>query len=330
MADLDTNRQLQDLIDQSSLSFVDRETCYSVCRSILSSTNGARPREASVSLLESIPRSHESSCVPLACFSFLLQIIPDSWPVFDLIRCYSRVWRALPENVKSGNDPRFSTLVDKSLQQVQNSYQDLLELLLPNCDEPAISDSLHHKNLSHRALSKFIKDFRLPIPIYNNTKPTVVIALPNGPLLALACLAVATYYTAAPINSTSGAEQFRNDVLQTHSKTILVCRSDLERLELYDSWIAEACIEIFVVDNEPDMTFALSSLNEPSQLVNPPRMPNRPDDLAFILFTSGTSGTKKKVPLSLHNLVSGVGFVIDSWHLTKDDVCLNMMPLNHV
>ena len=250
--------------------------------------------------------------------------------VFDLTRCYSRLWRALPENVKSGNDPKFSTLIDESLKQVKNSYQDLLKLLHPDCDKPAISDSHYHKHLSHRALSRFIKDFRLPVPIYNNTKPTIVIALPNGPLLGLACLAVATYYTAAPINSTSGAEQFRNDVLQTHSKTILVCRSDLERLELYDSWIAEASIEVFVVDEEPDMTFDLSPLNKPSQLVDCPRIPNRPDDLAFILYTSGTSGTKKLVPLSLHNLVSGVAFVIESWHLTKDDVCLNMMPLNHV
>lgn len=330
MTDLDTNRQLHELIDQSSLSFVDRETCYSVCQSILSSTNEVRPKEALVSLLESIPQGHEPSCVPLASFSFIIRIIPDSWPAFDLIRCHSRLWGALPENVKSGNHPQFLRLVDESLNQVRNSYQDLLGLLHPECDKPAISDSLHHKHLSHRTLSRFIKDFRLAVPIYNNTKPMVVIALPNGPLLALACLAVATYYTAVPINSTSGAEQFRNDVLQTQSKTILVCRSDLQRLELYDSWIAEASIEVFVVDEEPDLTFDLSPMNKLSQLVDHPRVPNRPADVAFILYTSGTSGTKKMVPLSLHNLVSGVAFVIDSWHLTEDDICLNMMPLNHV
>lgn len=330
MTELDIKRQLQDLTDQSSLSFVDREICYSVCLSILSSTHGVRPKEALVSLLKSIPPSHEPSCVPLACLSFILRIIPDSFPVFDLTRCYSKLWLALPENVKSGNNPNFSTLVDESQKQVKNSYQDLLGLLHPDCDKPAISDSHHRKHLSHRALSRFVKDFRLPVPAYNNTKPTVVIALRNGPLLALACLAVATYYTAAPINATSGAEQFRNDVLQTRSKTILVCRSDLEKLELYDSWISEASIDVFVVDEEPDMTFRLSPLNKPSQLVDPSRTPNRPDDLAFILFTSGTSGTKKSVPLSLHNLVSGVAFVIESWHLTEDDVCLNMMPLNHV
>lgn len=330
MTGLDTNRQLQDLIDQSPLSTKDRETCYSVCRSFLSSTDEVRPREALVSLLKSIPRGHAPSCIPLASFLFITRIISESWPVFDLILCHSRLWGALPENVKSGNDPKFLRLVDDSLKQVKNSYQGLLGLLHPDSDKPAISDSHHHKHLSHRALARFIKDFRLPVPIYNNTKPTVVVALPNGPLLALACLAVATYCTAVPINSTSGAEQFRNDVLQTQCKTILVCRSDLQRLELYDSWIAEASIEVFVVDEEPDLTFDLSPLNKPSQLVDHLRIPNCPDDIAFILYTSGTSGTKKLVPLSLHNLVSGVAFVIESWHLTEEDVCLNMMPLNHV
>ena len=328
--DLEPNHRLQDLIDQSPLSSIDKETCYSICQSILSSSNGVRPRETLVSLFKSIPLSHEASCVPLACLSFILRIIPDSWLVFDLIRCHSRLWQALPENVKSGNDPKFSTLVDESLKQVKNSYQNLLELLHSDSDKPAISETQHHKSFSHRALSRFINDFRVPVPIYNGTKPTVVIALPNGHLLALACLAVATYYTAAPINSTNGAEQFRSDVLHTNSKTILVCRLDLERLGLYDSWIAEASIEVFVVDEKPDMTFNLSPLNMPSQLSDGPRIQNRPDDLAFVLYTSGTSGNKKAVPLSLHNLVSGVAFVIESWHLTENDVCLNMMPLNHV
>ena len=42
------------------------------------------------------------------------------------------------------------------------------------------------------------------------------------------------------------------------------------------------------------------------------------------------SGTKKRVPITVHSIVSGVAFVIDSWGLTSSDRCLNMMPLNHV
>ena len=213
MTGQDTNQQLQALIDQSPLSIVDKETCYSVCRSIISSKDGVRPIEALDLLLNSISLSHEPSYVPLACLSFILRSTSDSWPVFDLIQCHSRLWRALPENVKSGNDPKSSTMVAESLKQVKASYQSLLQLLHPDCDKPAISDPRHHKSLSHRALSKYINDFRIPVPIYTDPKPIIVVALPIGSLLALACMAVATYYTAAPINPTSGAEEFQNDPL---------------------------------------------------------------------------------------------------------------------
>ena len=330
MTGQNTNRQLQALIDRSPLSIVDKETCYSVCRSIISSKDGVRPIEVLDLLLNSISLSHEPSYVPLACLSFILRSTSDSWPVFDLIRCHSRLWRALPENFKSGNDPKSSTMVAESMKQVKASYQSLLQLLHPDCDKPAISDPHHHKSLSHRALSKYINDFRIPVPIYTNTKPIIVVALPNGTLLALACMAVATYYTAAPINPTSGAEQFQNDVLQTKSKAILVCRSHLERLGLNDPWATEACIDVFVVDEKHDMTFDVSPLNRPCQSIDHPRIPNSPDDIAFVFFTSGTNGMKKMVPLSIHNLLLGVAFIIESWHLTDDDVCLNMMPLNHV
>lgn len=60
------------------------------------------------------------------------------------------------------------------------------------------------------------------------------------------------------------------------------------------------------------------------------RSPNKADDIGLILFTSGTSGTKKVVSLTVHSIIAGIVFVIDSWGLTTSDVCLNMMPLYHV
>ena len=96
------------------------------------------------------------------------------------------------------------------------------------------------------------------------------------------------------------------------------------------SWATEACIDVFVVDEKHDMTFDGLPLNRPAQSIGHPRILNRPDDVAFMLFTSGTNGMKTPVPLSIHNLLSGVAFIIELWHLTNEDVCLNMMPLNHV
>lgn len=160
----------------------------------------------------------------------------------------------------------------------------------------------------------------------------MAIALPNGPLLAATCIAVTTYYTAAPINPAAGAEQFQADVVQAGAKCILTTVDDVARLELNASWVAEAGIKVLTVDWQRGDDIVVRD-NFGKTL---PRRQggnadvNKADDIALILFTSGTSGTKKVVPITLHSIVAGVLFVIESWGLGTSDICLNMMPLYHV
>lgn len=49
-----------------------------------------------------------------------------------------------------------------------------------------------------------------------------------------------------------------------------------------------------------------------------------------MLHTSGTSGTRKRVPHTLDNVCVGAALVAKSWNLSPSDVCCNMMPLFHV
>ncbi|MCJ1382767.1 hypothetical protein MMC17_005880 [Xylographa soralifera] len=244
--------------------------------------------------------------------------------------CSIQLWHALPEEGKSGHDSENSYIVETALELVKASYRGLIDLLPYENENPAIEEPQSRRCLTHRTLANFVRNFSLPIRTYGARKPIVVVALPNGPMLGLACLAVATYYTAAPINSSSGADQFRTDVQQSEAKAVLVSRVDIKRLGLEDNWVAEYGIQILAVDANSDLTFIVLPLAIPTASIHTPRTANGPDDLGLILFTSGTSGTKKIVPLSLHNVASGVAFVIESWGLTDKDVCLNMMPLNHV
>ena len=318
---------LYSLINHSALSPVEKASFFSFCHEVSppSSPNSA------IHQLSIIPSTCEPSSIPLACLSFLLTNAPRRFPVFYLIRYFTKIWRGLPEVAKSGHDLSTSHLAATTLALVKSSYRDLTELIPSESSKAAIQESQSQKYLSHRTLSAFVRNFGLPIRQHGREKPIVVIALPNGPLLGLACIAVTAYYTAAPINSSSGAEQFRSDVLQAQSKTILVLKTDVKKLGLEDSWVAEADIQVLFVEAKSDLTFSITPVSEATRNIQTPKtVANGPDDLALILFTSGTSGTKKVVPLSIHNIVCGVAFVIESWGLGEADVCLNMMPLNHV
>lgn len=291
--------------------------------------------DAFAELLATVPQTEQPSAVPLEFLSFLLDNLGEApIPVFDLLRCYLRLWHCLPEGAKSGLDHDGFMAAIRTLDQVKARVGSLPALLALNSnnDSAAFVDPLTKTVLSHRLLSRFIRNFTLPITCEEDPKPTVVIALPNGPLLGLAVLAVTSYYTAAPINPAGGAEQFWNDVHLIKSKAILAVATDVDRLGLRDPWIAQAGIQIFILDQEADLTFGITSLDgsspSVSQLQQTP--PNQADDRALVLFTSGTSGTKKVVPYSLYTMLSGVSCVIDSWGMTPTDSCLNMMPLNHV
>ncbi len=57
--------------------------------------------------------------------------------------------------------------------------------------------------------------------------------------------------------------------------------------------------------------------------------PRGPDDLAAILYTSGTTGRSKGAMLTHGNLVSNAEVLVDHWRFTRDDVLLHTLPIYH-
>ena len=53
------------------------------------------------------------------------------------------------------------------------------------------------------------------------------------------------------------------------------------------------------------------------------------DDLAAILYTSGTTGRSKGAMLSHENLLSNAAALVDAWRFTADDVLLHALPIFH-
>jgi malonyl-CoA/methylmalonyl-CoA synthetase len=54
-----------------------------------------------------------------------------------------------------------------------------------------------------------------------------------------------------------------------------------------------------------------------------------PDDLAAILYTSGTTGRSKGAMLSHENLASNARVLVEQWRFTSDDVLIHALPIFH-
>jgi malonyl-CoA/methylmalonyl-CoA synthetase len=57
---------------------------------------------------------------------------------------------------------------------------------------------------------------------------------------------------------------------------------------------------------------------------------SKPDDLAAILYTSGTTGRSKGAMLSHRNLASNALTLVEQWGFTRGDVLLHALPVYHV
>ncbi len=60
-----------------------------------------------------------------------------------------------------------------------------------------------------------------------------------------------------------------------------------------------------------------------------PVEPRAADDLAALLYTSGTTGRSKGAMMSHQNLLSNAKVLVDCWHFTARDVLLHALPIFH-
>lgn len=275
--------------------------------------------------MDQLQRLRNNSSHPDAAhhLSSLLRLHDGPLPIQQLLLCFQDIWKA----VKANNEGRSSSSIIHRLRaQVKAATPSVAELI--GCDgRPGIVD-WSGRSLSHAAIRQFVQEFRLDLPPQSSSdgkKPRVVVILPNGPLLALAVLAVANAYTVVPMASNAAPEQLLVDIEQVQADAVLGLEADINRLSL------DGSRPVFIVQPLKDLTFGLVAAHLQSDgHVHAAQTPNTEDDVAIILFTSGTSGTKKLVPITTYNLIAGTMFTIGSLGLTDTDWCLNIMPLNHM
>lgn len=159
----------------------------------------------------------------------------------------------------------------------------------------------------------------------------VAIALPNGPDLATAFLAVAAGLAAAPLNPTCGEPELERDLAHLRIDALLVPAGADTPAKRAARKLGKPIVETASDEVEPAGLFRLLEV-ERTAAAGGGAIPifGVPADVALLLQTSGTTSRAKVVPLTQANVCSAASTICGILGLSPDDRCLNPLPLFHV
>ncbi|HWE24052.1 MAG TPA: AMP-binding protein [Myxococcales bacterium] len=169
---------------------------------------------------------------------------------------------------------------------------------------------------------------------------TVLICSPNGPALLVAELALLSIgAVSAPVYADFSPELLAHCVRDSGAR-IALCGTTVQQHKLSK---AAALEKIVVLDEEalPGALTAVKVFDSIRQLPEEERERRlaavettcaaiAPDDLAFLLYTSGTSGPPKGVELTHGNALSQQAAIARVWDVSERDVFLSYLPWHHV
>lgn len=186
-------------------------------------------------------------------------------------------------------------------------------------------------SLTYQQLKDFVSSTDICQALGVPPKSRIAICLKNGPYLATTVLSVMSNGCCLPLDPNSTQEELLRDFTRHAAVGVIVDDpSGAGCAAAHECGIP--CIQV-VADAQTAGRFTTVLLHKGSAEVKTPAENGsnlRRADTVLVLSTSGTTGQSKAVPYNLETLATGAACVIKSWDLQPEDVCLNMMPLNHV
>ena len=188
--------------------------------------------------------------------------------------------------------------------------------------------------LSYRALRSLITRTAQTLWVRNiDRNDRVAIVLDNGPDMAAAFLAIAAAATAAPLNPAYRAEEFEFYLTDLEARLLVTGAAQDSPAVGVARKLGVPIARILPMPERGagsfELDFGVDVTVPPSADPVYPRSP-RPDDVALVLHTSGTTSRPKMVPLSHRNLTTSARNVRESLALEADDRGLVIMPLFHI
>ena len=153
----------------------------------------------------------------------------------------------------------------------------------------------------------------------------VAIVMPNGPEMAAAFVAVASWAAAAPLNAAYRADEFDFYLGDLDAKALIIQSGAESPARAIAAQRKIPVIELTADEKGPAGSFTLSVPFADAGPAQP-----GPDDVALVLHTSGTTSRPKIVPLRHRNLAASARNIAATLALTPQDRCLVIMPLFHI
>jgi len=154
----------------------------------------------------------------------------------------------------------------------------------------------------------------------------VVMALNNGPEMAVAFITMASCVTCVPLNPNYRADEFEFYISRLNARALVVDSESNSPAKAIGTALGLSVIEL---SPERDAAAGIFQLSGGGGMFNARGGFAQPEDHALLLHTSGTTSAPKIVPLT-HGNVCSMGTNNKVFlGLTGEDLCLNVMPLFH-
>jgi oxalate---CoA ligase len=206
--------------------------------------------------------------------------------------------------------------------EARNTLAELLKD--PGCSAPAIIAPSDGVVVNYRSLAEQVESLASQlIGAGLKAGDTVAIVLPNGPEFLVAFLALTrARLVAAPINPADKAPEMRFFIAAAQAKAVIAksdnaAAGEIARALALPTWTPRV---------EPSGIVAIPQLAP--NLRRSPDAPKR-EDIALLMYTSGSTGQPKGVPLTHGNLLCSATNIAAHYALTPEDRSLVVMPLFH-
>jgi malonyl-CoA/methylmalonyl-CoA synthetase len=142
-------------------------------------------------------------------------------------------------------------------------------------------------------------------------------------VLYLACLRAGAVYL--PLNTAYTLVELEYFIADAEPRMVVVAPERAAAIEPLAARLGVGATETLGVDGHSGTLLELAQLSEPAF----DDVARGTEDLAAILYTSGTTGRSKGAMLSHGNLASNALTLAEAWRFTPDDVLLHALPIFH-